>query len=61
MVFGFLVVAPGVAGSDGAHAHDGELLAERIVAEGLSVRSTEEIVRLGNAPTEEEQIGRAHV
>ena len=27
-----------------------ELLAERIVAEGLSVRSTEEIVRLGNAP-----------
>lgn len=28
-----------------------ELLAERIVAEGLSVRSTEEIVRLGNAPT----------
>lgn len=28
-----------------------ELLAERIVAEGLSVRSTEEIVRLGDTPT----------
>ncbi len=35
-----------------------ELLAERIVAEGLSVRSTEEIVRLGNAPTEEESTPR---
>ena len=35
-----------------------ELLAERIVAEGLSVRSTEEIVRLGNAPTEEEPTPR---
>ncbi len=35
-----------------------ELLAERIVAEGLSVRSTEEIVRLGTAPTEEEPTPR---
>ena len=35
-----------------------ELLAERIVAEGLSVRSTEEIIRLGNVPTEEEPTPR---
>ena len=35
-----------------------ELLAERIVAEGLSVRSTEEIIRLGDAPTEEEPTHR---
>lgn len=35
-----------------------ELLAERIVAEGLSVRSTEEIIRLGDAPTEEEPAPR---
>ena len=35
-----------------------ELLAERIVAEGLSVRSTEEIIRLGDAPTEEEPTPR---
>ena len=35
-----------------------ELLAERIVAEGLSVRSTEEIIRPGNVPTEEEPTPR---
>ncbi|MDO5092287.1 MAG: ParB/RepB/Spo0J family partition protein [Propionibacteriaceae bacterium] len=32
------------------HRRSQELLAERIVAEGLSVRSTEEIVRLGDEP-----------
>ena len=32
------------------HQRSQELLAERIVAEGLSVRSTEEIVRLGDEP-----------
>jgi len=35
-----------------------ELLAERVVAEGLSVRSTEEMVRLGNVPTDEEPTQR---
>ena len=35
-----------------------ELLAERVVAEGLSVRSTEEMVRLGNVPTDEEPMQR---
>lgn len=43
--------ARAILGLDNPRAQ--ELLAERVVAEGLSVRSTEEIVALGEADTEE--------